>query len=328
LPGASRRLIRAFALLAVVVVTGSIGYWLLGFSPLDAVYQAVTTLSTVGFREVEPFGRAEKLFTIALVPIGVGAALYAFSALLEQLVEGHFSSSVRRRRMQRRIDAMSGHVIVCGWGRVGHAVAEMLIGNGYAVVVVDIDPDRVADLELPNVVGDANEDSCLRLAGVERAKALIAALTTDADNLFVTLSARAIRDDLFIVARARHVDTQSKLLQAGANRVVNPQQIGGARMAAFAAQPHVVEFLDVVMHDGSLEFRLEEVPLATGSPLAGTTLRESHLRDRTGALVLAVRAADGVFVTNPDPATILQPGQVLIAIGTNSQLEALADAAR
>lgn len=310
------------------MVVGTLGYVALGFGVLDALYQAVTTITTVGFREVQPFGRAEKAFTILLVLGGVGTALYALSSVLDVVVRGHVSQSVGRRRMQRKIDAMAGHVIICGWGRVGQAVAELLAGNKREVVVVDLDADRLAGLEHPHVVGDATEDGCLRTAGIERAKALVACLTTDADNLFVTLSARSLRPDLFIVARARHVDTQSKLVQAGADRVVNPQHIGGARMASFASQPHVVEFLDVVMHDGSLEFRLEEVVLPEGSPLAGQSIRDSHLRDRTGALVLAVRDEDGAFTTNPAPETVLHPGQVLIAIGTDGQLAALADAAR
>jgi voltage-gated potassium channel len=219
-------------------------------------------------------------------------------------------------------------VFVCGWGRVGKAVADFLVGNGRSVVIVDRDAHRVDGLDLLHVVGDATEDQTLRAAGIERARALVAALTTDADNLFVTLSARALRSDLFIVARARSVDTQGKLAQAGADRVVNPQFIGGARMAAFASQPHVAEFLDVVMHDGSLEFRLEEIPVPAGSALAGQSLRDSRIRDTTGALVLAVRDEDGTFTTNPDPSTVLAPGQVVIAIGTDAQLTALAEAAR
>ena len=153
------------------------------------------------------------------------------------------------------------------------------------------------------------------------------ALNTDADNLFVTLTARGLRSDLFIVARARVESSEAKLAQAVADRIVDPQGIGGARLAAFVLQPHVAEFLDVVMHDGSLEFRLEEVPVPDGSPLAGRSLREAHIRDSTGALILALRDGGGEFTTNPPPETVLEAGQILIAIGTESQLKALADAA-
>lgn len=290
---------------------------------MDAAYQAVTTVTTVGFREVVPFGTAEKVFTMALVLVGVGAALYALSAILETVVEGRFSDSVRRRRMQREIDAMTRHVIVCGWGRVGQTVATHLAGHGHDVVVIDRADQRLAGIAIPGVAGDATRDETLHRAGIARARTLVAALTTDADNLFVTLSGRALRPDLFIVARARHVETIPKLVQAGADRVVNPQHIGGARMAAFAAQPHVAEFLDVVMHDGSLEFRLEEVVVPEGSPLVGRSLRSSQIRDRTGALVLALRGPDGSFKTNPDPDTVLVAGEVIIAIGTKVQHAAL-----
>jgi voltage-gated potassium channel len=155
----------------------------------------------------------------------------------------------------------------------------------------------------------------------------VAALNTDADNLSVTLSGRTARPDLFIVGRARLESSEEKLKRAGADRVVNPQLIGGARMAAFALQPNVAEFLDVVMHDGSLEFRLEEVAVPAGSPLAGASLRTAHIRDRTGALVLALRDTSGAFRTNPAPETVIEPGDVLIAIGTTAQLASLVDAA-
>jgi voltage-gated potassium channel len=232
--------------------------------------------------------------------------------------------------MEREIARMSGHVIVCGFGRVGRNLAQYVSSAGQDVVVIDNDPARVAAAEGAShvVQGDATTDEVLKEAGIERARVLVTALNTDAANLFVTLTARSLRADLFIVARARVESSEAKLTQAGADRVVNPQGIGGARMAAFVLQPHVAEFLDVVMHDGSLEFRLEEVPLPTGSPLAGHSLRDAHIRDLTGALILALRDSGGEFTTNPLPETVLEAGQILIAIGTEGQLKALADAAR
>ena len=218
---------------------------------------------------------------------------------------------------------MSGHVIVCGWGRVGRAIAEELTAAGTDLVVIDLDPTRVAEAALPAIVGDATEDRVLEAAGLLRSRALVAALDTDAGNLFVTLSARSLRPDLFIVARARLEETEEKLRRAGADRVVNPQSIGGARIAAFVLQPHVTEFLDVVMHDRGLQFRLEEVLVPLGSSTAGKSIRDAHLRDRTGALVLALREEDGSFNTNPSPDTTIRAGHVLIAIGTPTELEAL-----
>jgi voltage-gated potassium channel len=296
---------------------------LLGFGWLDALYQTVTTVATVGFREVEPFGTAEKLFTIPFIVFGVGSALYTLVGVLETLVSGRLTDRFRRRRMQHRIDQMSGHVVVCGWGRVGQTVAGFVSGRGEEVVVVDRDAGRIAGISHPTVLGEATQDAVLLRAGVNRARVLIAALTSDADNLFVTLSGRALQPSLFVVARARAAEAESKLRQAGADRVVNPQQIGGARMAAFATQPVVAEFLDVVMHDGSLEFRLEEVAVSAGSSLVELSLGEAQLSDRTGALVLALRGEGGEFVTNPPPETVLSAGQVMVVIGTSAQLAAL-----
>jgi voltage-gated potassium channel len=317
------RLPLALGLLLGVFVVGTVGYVLLGFSVLDAAYQTVTTVATVGFREVQPLDDAGKVFTIALILVGVGTALYTFSVVLESVIEGDLVELFGRRRMERRIDAMQDHIIVCGWGRVGRAIAEQLKAAGVELVAVDRDAARLDEVDAPTVLGDATEDIVLQQAGLSRARALVAALDSDAGNLFVTVSARALRSDLFIVARARVEATEEKLRRAGADRVVNPQSIGGARIAAFVLQPHVTEFLDVVMHDRDLEFRLEEVPVADGAAIAGQSIREAHLRDRTGALVLALRESDGSFTTNPSPDTVIREGHILIAIGTSAELEAL-----
>ncbi len=174
------------------------------------------------------------------------------------------------------------------------------------------------------MLGDATEDAVLTAAGIERASSLIAAVDADAANSFIILSARSMRPDLFIVARARSTDSEEKLRRAGADRVVNPQQIGGTRMAAFVLRPHVSDFVDVVMHDRNLEFRLEELTLGATSPIAGKTLRDAQVRDLTGALVLAVREVQGNLRTNPSPDSVIEAGDLLIAIGTQSELDALA----
>jgi voltage-gated potassium channel len=322
-----RRIQLALLALLAVVAAGSIGYIVLGFGPLDALYQTVTTITTVGFRELHPLSTAGKIFTIVLIIAGVGTALYAFSVVLESLVEGHLRQHVERRKMQRDIARMSGHTIVCGWGRVGRAVAGYLAGQGAAVVVVDVDPQRVAEVTYPALTGDVTDDEVLRKAGIMRAGALVAAINTDAENVYVTLSARSLRPDLIIIARARTEASEPKLLRAGATRVVNPQRIGGQRIAAAALQPNVVEFLDVVMHDGSLEFCLEEIPVRAGSRLAGRTLQEANVGETTGALVLALRGSDGTFLANPPMYTPVGAGCILIAIGTQQQLSALQDVA-
>jgi voltage-gated potassium channel len=318
-----RRLAFALAALALVMVGGTIGYIALGFGLLDALYQTVTTVTTVGFREVQPLSTGGKIFTIALIVVGVGTALYTLGVIIETLLEGQLPEVFGRRRMERKITGMRDHVVVCGWGRVGRAIARDLAAMGGDPVVIDKDPIRIENLPYPAVLGDATDDEVLERAGVRRARAVVAALDTDAGNLFVTLSARALRSELFIVARVRLEENEDKLRRAGADRVVNPQSIGGARMAAFVLQPYVTEFVDVVMHDRDIEFRLEEMPVRKGSPIEGCSIREAHVRDRTGALVLALRGEDGTFATNPPPETVVHADQVIIAIGTPGDLEKL-----
>jgi voltage-gated potassium channel len=225
--------------------------------------------------------------------------------------------------MDKKISEMRDHAIICGWGRVGKAVSYDIRQAGKEVVVVDMNADRVADIELPTVVGDATLDTTLRAAGVEHASALIAALDGDADNLFVTLSSKAINPALFIVARARQDESVPKLSRAGADRVVNPQELGAARMASFVVQPNVAEFVDVVMHERSMDFRMQEVELPEGSKLAGRTLRDANLRQQAGVLVLALRGSHGSFATNPDPDVTLRPHDIIIAVGTDDALQQL-----
>lgn len=316
----ARQLRRSLLALLAVLVAGSGGYWMLGFTPLDAVYQAVTTVTTVGFREVVPFGPAEKAFTIVFVLVGVGVVLYTLTGLLGLLIEGWAGNEWGRRRMVKQIGELQGHAIVCGWGRVGRAAAHQLSKSGVQVVVCDSDPGRLVDCPYPHLEGDATRDEFLRLLGVERARVLVATLDTDASSLFVTLTARALNPTLVIIARSRVDDTEQKLLRAGADRVVNPQRIGGNRIAAFALQPHVTDFLDVAMHDEDVEFRLEQVVVHEGALLAGSTVREARLHEGDGALLLAMRQG-GEFRTNPPPDTVVQPGDVVIVIGTAGQID-------
>lgn len=318
-----RRLRLAGAAFVLVLVVGTAGYMGFGLGFVDALYQTVTTVTTVGFRELKDFSAGEQLFTIALIVLGVGAALYTITLLIETMVDGPAAELLARRRRDRRIASMKGHTIVCGIGRVGRAIARELTEAGDDVVVVDAEAERLADLPYTAVHGDATLDSTLRTAGIMQARALVAALETDADNLFVTLSGRSLRSDLFIVARAREEESVNKLERAGADRVVNPQELGAQRMASFVAQPNVADYVDIVMHERDRTFRLQEVVVPPGSPAERRSLGDLDLRASTGAMVFAVRSPDGSFVTNPDPALRLTAGLVLIAIGNDEHLEAL-----
>ncbi|PIE31266.1 MAG: potassium channel protein, partial [Ilumatobacter coccineus] len=218
------RLRVAIALAGVVFVVGTIGYLIIGMSPIDAMYMTLTTITTVGYEEFTGpnVGVGVRIFTMFVILTGVGTAFYAFTLAVQVIVEGQLREVLGQRRMDKKISKMTDHVIVCGWGRVGKAVANDMISNGIPVVVVEEDGDKLTDPEMPAVVGDARIDATLIAAGVERASSLIAALDADADNLFITMSSRALKPDLFIVARTRSESGFDMLIRAGANRVVNP----------------------------------------------------------------------------------------------------------
>lgn len=322
--GSLRRMKFALVELVAVLVFGSIGYLFFGFTPLDAVYQTVTTVATVGFREVNPLSAGGQIYTMVLIIVGAGSVLYNLGLLVEAVTEGHLRTHLERRRMDSQIADLRGHVIVCGFGRVGRAAADHLLATGYEVVVIDVDPARLAASNRLHIIGDATDDEVLREAGIAEARALIATLDTDAETVYLTLSARALRDDLVIVSRARTVDSKEKLVLAGATRAVNPQLIGGRRLAAFALQRHVAEFVDTVLHDDASDFRFHQVVVPPDSPWVGQALGALDLRARSGAQLLAVRKdPSGAFEVNPSPDWPIASGTVLIAMGGPEQIRAL-----
>jgi voltage-gated potassium channel len=321
-----RRFEVAVGLLLAVLVFGTCGYLLVGLGPFDAFYQTAITVSTVGYGEVGPadeVDRAYRVFTLMLVLVGATSLVYTASVLLETLVEGSLDDGFRRRRMQREIDKLTGHVIVAGWGRVGRSIAGYARRHGMSVVVVEEEASEAPD-DLLTVIGDATEDDTLLAAGIERAAALIAALATDTDNLSLTLTARSLRADLLIVARAAEARNERKFTRAGADRVVNPYEIGGSRMAAIAFRPHVAEFLDEVIHAEDHDVDIHELMVGEGSRADGAHLGELAISDEPPALVIAIKLADGHYISNPSTTHTLAAGQILIAVGSTSQIDRLA----
>ena len=307
--------------LALVSAVSTSAYVWLGLSPLDAFYQTIITIFTVGYTEVgiDSNATAYRLVTIGVIVAGTGVGFYTLGVAFEALVESRLSGLFGRMRMQRSIDQLQGHVILCGWGQVGQAIAESISHEGRPVVVVDrsLSPEH-----LPGhlcVLGEATDDDVLRLAGIERASSLVVALNSDADNLYVALSARSLNPSVFIVARANSAEAEPKLHLAGADRVVNPHEIGGNRMAALVMSPNVAEFLDQVMTDPQLDIRLVELDVKAGDFLDRHSLASAKIRKSTGASVLALRRADGQFLHNPDPHTTVYAGDVLIALCTPEQ---------
>ncbi len=311
-------------LVATIVIVGWVGYRILGLPWFDALYQTVITITTVGFTEVDlelANTTSYRVFTLFLVVVGVGAVLYTISVFVDTLIEGTLNDAFRRRRMTKAVAAMEGHTIICGWGQVGHAVADFCRRHDTDVVVIDRNPGDNHS-EVPLIVGEATNDDVLRKAGIERAGVLVLALDHDADNLFVCLSARALTKKLFIVARTSDQGNEPKFFQAGADRVINPHEIGGSRMAALALQPHVAEFIDEILHDDQHDVSVQEFVVTESSSMAGHKLMDLHQGDQR-SLIIAIRTGDSEYHTNPSPHTEVQGGDVLIALGSHSELDHL-----
>jgi voltage-gated potassium channel len=322
-----RRLIIPGVLLIVIATVGLVGYTQIeGWSLLEALYMLVVTLSTVGFKEARELSDAGRILTMILIISGVGTAVYAVGTFGEMIVEGQIFGYRRKKRMERKIRDMKNHYIICGFGRVGHQVAKELSAEGIPYLIIDPKEETAEELEplgIPYIVGNASANGMLSKARVEKAQGLIACADSDEENVFVTLSARALNRNLYIVARASGRDTEEKLKIAGANRTISPYFISGRRMAALATRPVASDFLDMVMHGEHLEFNLREFPVKDKSHLINKSLADAKIRQRSGATVLAIRKADGAFNLQPIAGSKVEKGDILIVIGTQEQLEIL-----
>jgi voltage-gated potassium channel len=329
---AVRRLLYALGALLTLVTIGTVGYAILGHGRWtfgDCVYMTVITLSTVGFAELNDMARVPgaRALTVGLIVGGVGTLAYVQGNVTALLVEGVIGQAFRRNRMRKAIDELKGHIVVAGAGSTGrHAVEELLVTRT-PFVVIDRDhahleriSEELADGKLLFVHGDATEDHVLLAAGVGRARGVVAALTHDKDNLFVTLSARSLNAGARIVAKVTEVETVPKMIKAGATSVVNPTMIGGRRMASECIRPEVNEFLDQMLRDRDKNLRLEEVVIPPASTLAGTALKDTPIRRETRVLVVAVRDLNRVFIYNPEPDLVLQEGTTLIVMGETDSI--------
>lgn len=320
-----RRLVFAGAGILTVLLMGTFGYVLVeGWSLFDALYMTVITVATVGFSEVHPLSQAGRSFTILVIALGLAAQAFALTTFIDFFVAGHLREMLEGRRMNKRIESLSGHTIIAGIGRVGSVVARTLEEEGTDFVIIDHGEDSIRAAQAagwPHVQGEAADEDSLLAAGVMRAKALVTAVDSDADNLFVTVSARALNPEIFIVARSSHQSSEPKLLKAGANRVLTPNVIGGRRMAAMVAHPVVSDYLDIVAHGQGVEFRLQEIDLDEASPLAGKTIADARVRERTGIYILAISRADGSVDANPPADAVLRAGDTLVVLGTPLQLD-------
>jgi voltage-gated potassium channel len=315
-------------LLISIIIIGSVGYFLLGFTPSEAVYQTIITMATVGFEEVHQLDNLGMWFTSFLVVVSIGVFFYAVTSFTRYIVEGVFMNSYKDNKVKRKIDKLSDHVVICGFGRNGKQAALELSQHDVKVVVIEDQTETVQLLRETNgmlyVEGDATDEEVLKLAHLESARALITTLPTDADNLFVVLTAKELNPDLKIISRASVDNADVKLKRAGATNVIMPDKLGGQSMAKLVAQPDVVEFIELILLQSIESVVLEEIScqkLATC--FEGKTLLELDIRNTSGANIIGMKRKDKSYLINPVPETPLISTDKLFALGTKTQIRQL-----
>lgn len=313
---------RAWLLAGVVAATalmGTLGYVFIADYPwLDAIYMAIMTMTTVGYGEIRPLGQAGRIFNTFYLVVSVSAMLMVIGVMTQAILEAQLRDVLGRRRVKKMLESMRGHYIVCGFGRVGRGAAAELRKAGAAVVVLDRDEKRVERAQRAGclaLAGDATSDESLQEAGIARAAGLVAALSTDADNLFVVMSARALNPSLRIAARAAEEETERKMVRAGADTVLAPYKTAGAQLALSLIKPHVRQFLDFALATPDWTVRIEQVEVAASSDLVGKSLGEARIRGEMQVVVLGIRRAAGGMEFNPPASAVIGAGDCLIVMG-------------
>ncbi len=324
-----KRLGISVGLVVLISLGGALGYHLIeGWDFLDALYMTVISVTTVGYGEVHPLGPVGRVFTMLMLFTGVGAVLYILSAMTQTVVEGKLREVMGRRSQMRRIRALKDHYIICGYGRIGALVADMLREQAQKVVVVENSEEVTRHLEEENVLyvlGSATEDEALFAAGIDRARGLVATVSSDADNVFIVLSAKQIRPDLLVIARATEPGSERKLKRAGADKVVSPYFIGARRIAQTVLRPSVADFIDLTFHSSDIALQMEELKVGRGTELAGLALKDTGIRQKLNLIILAIKKADGEMTFNPGADTVINAGDTLIALGTRGSMLKLAE---
>ena len=325
------RLTRRFVMIVVAIVTTlsirTIGFTVIdGYSVFDAFYMTLTTMTTVGYGEIHPLSHAGRVFNSFLIVFGVTTIFIAIGAMTQTIIELEFGDAIGKRRKKRMIDNLKDHYIICGFGRVGRGAAHELSHAGVPFVVVDINPDRVEramHAGMLAVAADSTHDETLRLVGIERARGLVAALATDADNLFVLLSAKGLNPGIYVATRAAEEGAEAKMRRAGADAVFAPYAITGHRLAQSLLRPHVVQFLDFTTKDVGEDIAIEQVRVSGSSEMVSKTIKEMQLRKEVGVIVMAIRRESGEMVFNPPAETAVQGGDYLIVMGRPGNLRTL-----
>lgn len=308
---------------------GTAGFILIdNYSPFDAFYMALITITTVGYAELHPLSPAGRVFNSLLILCGVTTAFFAIGVLTQAVVEMELGEVISKRRAKRMIEKLKDHYVVCGYGRVGRGAATELRAAGAPFLIVDRDPekaDRALRAGMLAIAGDCTRDETLKEAGVERAKGLVAALETDADNLYLVLSAKAMNPAVHVAARASEEESEEKLRRVGAEVVFTPYSITGHRLAMALLRPGVFEFMQATTRDMGLDVSIEELKVAEASGIVSKSLRELQIRRELGVIVLAIRKADGQMLFNPPAEAELKGGDTLIAMGEAENLKRLAE---
>ncbi len=322
--GPKSKLTLSILLILSINAFGVVGYMIIeGWSFSDSLFMTLITLTTVGYEEVNELTRSGEIFTMILLIVGVGIIFYLLGSQAKLLLEGQLQDIIGRSRLQKKIRNLKKHYIVCGFGRMGKTVANELKAKGVDVLVIEKEPVPTIDKgDFIFLEGDANDEDLLETAGVERAKAIISVLPTDAKNLFLVLSARELNPDIFIVARANQQNSERKMRRAGANRVVSPYHAGAVRIVNSILRPAVMDFLEFA-HSESLGIELKEIIVLTGSKLIDSTLQAAAIDKKLGIIILAIQKPDGAMVFNPTSQSKMQNEDKLIAIGRSAKLNEL-----
>ena len=323
----TRHLIFSVFLIVFIIILGVTGYMMIeGWNLLDSLYMTVETLTTVGYNEVHDMTRMGRIFTILLICIGVAFFLYVAGAVVQFMIEGRIRTILGRRRLDKKIDRLKNHHIICGYGRIGRILCNMLTRKPIDLVVIEKDEELIPIMDKDKVLylsGDATDEVDLLKAGIQRAKGLIAVLATDTANVFLVLTARQLNPDLFIIARASQKESKSKLKAAGANRVESPYDMGAASMAQRIIRPTVTNFLDLAFAHKRKDIQMEEIPVNSSSNLVNVMLKDSGIRQQFNLIIIAIKKLDGNMLFNPSFEAVIEVGDTVIAVGQEGNLQKL-----
>jgi voltage-gated potassium channel len=317
-----------FSLLSLIILIGggTFGYSAIeDWNLFESLYMTIITLTTVGYNEVHNLSHQGQIFTIFLIIFGVGTIAYTIGSMIQFMVEGQLHQILGRNKVQKQIGRLQGHYIICGYGRIGRLISREFASKPTPFIIVENDPkrcQRLADDGHLFIEGDATQDEVLERAGIHQAKGLITAVTSDAANVFIILTARGINPELFIMARASEEGAEVKLVRAGANKVVSPYTIGASRMAQAILRPLVVDFIDIATGQKNISLQMEEIPVAPESRLVGKDLIQSGIRKELGLIIVGIKH-DGEMIFNPSANTIIEAGNTLIALGEYPEIQKL-----